>query len=55
MMITQPKLSPLHPDRGLACEEALQSAFDQLAAAAEHRGWSRDEAAFGLLNLAVAR
>jgi hypothetical protein len=54
-MIPEPKISRLHPDRGLLAEEALEPAFDTLAGEAERRGWTRDEAAFALLNLAVAR
>lgn len=54
-MVPAPKLSPHHPDRGLACEEAMQAGFDRLAASAERAGWSRDETAFALLNLAMAR
>jgi hypothetical protein len=54
-MIAEPKISREHPDRSLLAEEAIEPAFDTIASEAERRGWSRDEAAFALLNLAVAR
>ena len=42
-------------DRGLHAEEAIEGAFETLALKAEIMGWTRDEAAFALLNLAAAR
>jgi len=54
MTDAHPRL-PHHPDRGLHAEEAVQPAFNSLAARAEAAGWSQDETAFALLNLALAR
>lgn len=44
-----------HPDRALHLEEALEGPFIALAEEAERKGWTQDEVAFALLNLAVAR
>ena len=54
-MIPSPKFPRSHPDRGLHSEEEIEAAFDALAVKAELMGWTRDEAAFALLNLAAAR
>ena len=54
-MIDAPRYPASHPDRGVHAEEALEAAFSDLAGKAEARGWSTDEAAFALLNLATAR
>ena len=54
-MIPAPKFTRSHPDRGLHAEEAIEAAFNALAVKAEIMGWTRDEAAFALLNLAAAR
>lgn len=48
-------LDPHHPDRALHVEEAMEGAFIAMAETAERGGWTRDEVAFALLNLAVAR
>ena len=54
-MIQAPKHSRSHPDRSVHAEEAIEASFDALADRAVLMGWSRDEAAFALLNLAAAR
>ncbi len=54
-MISTPASSTDHPDRGLHAEEAIERGFEALAARAERAGWTADETAFALLNLAVAR
>lgn len=54
-MISAPKTPATHPDRGIHAEEALERAFTDLAARAEAIGWSPDETAFALLNLATGR
>ncbi|MDO9418741.1 hypothetical protein [Pararhizobium sp.] len=38
-------------NRNIACENALESAFENLAAMAHGAGWSRQEVAAALLNL----
>ena len=53
-MITAPKFPRSHPDRGIHAEEAIEASFDALADRAVLMGWTRDEAAFALLNLAAA-
>ena len=55
MKISVPKTPRSHPDRGLHAEEAIEASFAALAERAEVMGWTRDEAAFALLNLAAAR
>ena len=40
---------------GLHAEEALEPGFNSLSARAEAAGWSQDETAFALHNLALAR
>ena len=54
-MITAPKSPRSHPDRGVHAEEAIEASFETLADRAFLMGWTRDEAAFALLNLAAAR
>ena len=54
-MIRSPRTDRSHPDRGVEAEAAMQDAVDALADRAELMGWSRDETAHALLNLAVAR
>ena len=54
-MIAAPKHPRTHPDRGIQAEEAIEAFFDALADRAVLMGWSRDQAAFALLNLAAAR
>ena len=50
-----PEVSAPHPDRGLHAKEALEGSFHDQAVSAERCGWSADETAFALLNLATAR
>ncbi|PLU02515.1 hypothetical protein [Sinorhizobium medicae] len=52
MKIAGPKRPTAHPDRHLDCEEALEAMFQAVAAAAEAAGWSRNETADALINLA---
>jgi hypothetical protein len=54
-MIRPPYSQPDYTDRSLHAEEALQPEIDRLAAQAEWLGWSPDETAFALRNLAIAR
>ena len=49
-MIKAPKHPRSHPDRGVHAEEAIEASFDALADRAVLMGWTRDEAAFALLN-----
>lgn len=41
-----------HPDRHLSCQEAIEPAFQELAENAESAGWSSDEVAAALVDLA---
>lgn len=50
--VAPPETSRSHPDRHLACQEALEPAFQALAEAAEQSGWSGDEVAAALVDLA---
>ncbi len=50
--IPSPKHPKCHPDRSLHCQEALEAEFQHLAAKAEAAGWSRDEVAEALIELA---
>ena len=52
-MIAPPKLSPVHPDRGIDCEMAAEAAFRALTESIEASGWTADEAASALLSLAL--
>lgn len=52
-MIRPPKSND-YPDRGLDAEVAIETEFNRLAGSAEDVGWTREEAAHALLNLAVA-
>ena len=51
----KPFLPPARLDRDVHAEEAIEASFDALATKAELMGWTRDKAAFALLNLAAAR
>lgn len=50
--IAAPKLSNGHPDRDLLCQEALEGEFLSLADRAQLSGWSREEVATALIELA---
>ena len=54
-MIRAPRYPHSHPDRGIHAEEAIEASFGALADRAVLMGWTPDEAAFALLNLAAAR
>ncbi|MDW9359757.1 hypothetical protein [Sinorhizobium medicae] len=51
MKIARPKRPTTDPDRHLDCEEAIEAAFQAVAAAAEAAGWTRHETA-ALISLA---
>lgn len=50
--IPGPKHPKCHPDRNLHCQEALEAEFQHLAVRAEAAGWSQNEVAEALLELA---
>jgi len=50
--ITPPRSSTQDPDRLLDCQMAMEDAFQQLAEAAEAVGWTADEVALALVELA---
>lgn len=50
--IPSPKHSKRHPDRDLLCQEALEAEFQLLADRAQAAGWSREEVATALMELA---
>ncbi|RWM06662.1 MAG: hypothetical protein EOR72_31295 [Mesorhizobium sp.] len=52
--IAQPTCTVDHPDRALQCQLALEPALQQLAERAAESGWSEDEIANALLELAGA-
>ncbi|TWA13652.1 hypothetical protein FB005_12462 [Sinorhizobium medicae] len=52
MKIARPKRPTTDPDRHLDCEEAIEAAFQTVAAAAEAAGWTRHETAAALISLA---
>ena len=51
-MIRAPHIPADHPDRGIACQEALSAYFNWLADTARDAGWSDDEVAAALAMLA---
>ncbi|TIW14707.1 MAG: hypothetical protein E5V81_26715 [Mesorhizobium sp.] len=53
--IVEPSWPADHPDRGLQCQLALEPAFQQLVERAAESGWTEDEIANALLELAGAR
>ncbi|WP_292492104.1 hypothetical protein [Mesorhizobium sp.] len=53
--IVQPSCPVDHPDRGLQCQLALEPALQQLVQRAAESGWTEDEIAYALLDLAGAR
>ncbi|GLS35122.1 hypothetical protein GCM10010869_07100 [Mesorhizobium tianshanense] len=53
--IVQPSCPADHPDRGLQCQLALEPTFQELVERAAESGWSEDEIAYALLELAGAR
>ncbi|TIP87812.1 MAG: hypothetical protein E5X58_29605 [Mesorhizobium sp.] len=55
MAIVEPSCPADHPDRGLQCQLALEPAFQELAERASEFGWTEDEIAYALLELAGAR
>jgi hypothetical protein len=50
--IPAPKHPKCHPDRSLHCQEVLEAEFQYLATKAEAAGWSRNEVAEALIELA---
>ncbi|MBP1873566.1 hypothetical protein J2Z19_003281 [Ensifer adhaerens] len=50
--IPAPKHPKSHPDRDLLCQEAIEAEFQSLADRAEASGWSREEVATALMELA---
>lgn len=50
--IAAPKLPNGHPDRDLLCQEALEGEFLSLADQAHLSGWSPEEVATALMELA---
>ncbi|WP_292243264.1 hypothetical protein [Mesorhizobium sp.] len=52
--IVEPSCPADHPDRGLQCQLALEPAFQELAERAAESGWTEDEIAYALLELAGA-
>ncbi|WP_312366124.1 hypothetical protein [Ensifer sp.] len=50
--IAPPKLPACHPDRGSQCQKALETEFQLLACRAEAAGWSPEEVAAALIDLA---
>lgn len=53
--IVQPSYPVDHPDRGPQCQLALGSALQQLVRRAGESGWTEDEIACALLELARVR
>lgn len=52
MTITSPRQDPDHPDRHIDCAAALEPAFEQVEAAGIAAGWTPDEVAIALMDLA---
>ena len=50
--IPAPKHPKCHPDRSLLCQEAIEAEFQSLADRAHAAGWSREEVATALMELA---
>ncbi|SFL17766.1 hypothetical protein SAMN04488498_14813 [Mesorhizobium albiziae] len=50
--IVEPSCPVDHPDRGLQCQLALESALQELVERAAESGWTEDEIAYALLELA---
>ncbi|KQU96015.1 MULTISPECIES: hypothetical protein [unclassified Ensifer] len=50
--IPAPKLPEGHPDRDLLCQEALEAEFLSLGDRAYQAGWSREEFAMAMMELA---
>jgi hypothetical protein len=53
-MITKPRHAELYPDRDLDCQMAIEDHFKELIEAAEHSGWTREEALAAVIELAKA-
>ena len=53
MSIAAPALSPDHPDRALACEEAIYAPFYSIAATDPDHAWAGDESALWPLRKAA--
>jgi hypothetical protein len=54
MRIAPPKHPADHPDRIIDCEFAMEPSFQAMAEEAIAAGWTEDDVAQGLLNLAAA-
>lgn len=52
MTITPPTIQTDHPDRHIACQEAIETAFLSLADQAQDAGWREAEVAAALVDLA---
>ncbi len=50
--IPAPKHPKCHPDRDILCQEAIEAEFQSLADRAQAAGWSREEVATALMELA---
>lgn len=50
--VAPPETGPDHPDRHLSCQEAIEPAFQAVAAMAERSGWDVMEVAAALVDLA---
>lgn len=50
--ISAPELPKSHPDRDLLCQEAIEAEFQSLADRAHAAGWSCEEVATALMELA---
>ncbi|RVC84379.1 hypothetical protein EN739_35025, partial [Mesorhizobium sp. M2A.F.Ca.ET.017.03.2.1] len=53
--VAQPSCPVDHPDRALQCQLTLEPALQQLVERAAESGWTEDEVAQALLELARAR
>ncbi|TIN10241.1 hypothetical protein [Mesorhizobium sp.] len=53
--IVEPSYPADHPERGLRCQFALEPALQELAQRAAESGWTEDEIAYALFELAGAR
>lgn len=52
MIIIPPTIPTDHPDRPIACQEAIETAFLSLADQAQDAGWREAEVAAALVDLA---
>jgi hypothetical protein len=52
MDISSPKLEEGHPDRSMKCHFTLEPGFQEFVRQAQAAGWTEDEVADAMLNLA---